>query len=123
MGEGDLEHRHRAVGGEGCGQVVGAPGSQGLRRGVGQGRELEQFAFSQAGVGLDDPGPARGVVAAVFQQAGGGEHADEHFGWLGRFFGMDITASNARTRALLDWTPTGPTLLEDIAAGAYPVPG
>lgn len=47
------------------------------------------------------------------------EDAEAHFGWIGRFFGMDITASSARTRELLGWTPTGPTLFEDIAAGAY----
>lgn len=76
----------------------------------------------------------RGVVAVVLQRAGGGDHvglpvepvarqdADEHFGWMGHFFGLGMTASNARTRALLDWTPTGPTLFEDIAAGADPVP-
>lgn len=48
--------------------------------------------------------------------------ADAHFGWLARFLGMDVTASSARTRELLGWTPTGPTLLEDIAAGAYDLP-
>lgn len=32
---------------------------------------------------------------------------------------MDITASNARTRELFRWTPTGPTLFEDVATGAY----
>ena len=47
------------------------------------------------------------------------EDAEAHFGWIGRFFGMDITASSARTREQLDWTPTGPTLFEDITAGAY----
>jgi nucleoside-diphosphate-sugar epimerase len=47
------------------------------------------------------------------------EDADAHFGWIGRFFGMDIAASSARTQELLGWTPTGPTLFEDIAAGAY----
>jgi hypothetical protein len=30
-----------------------------------------------------------------------------------------MAASGARTRELLDWTPTGPTLIEDILAGAY----
>lgn len=48
------------------------------------------------------------------------EQAMEHFGWIGRFFGMDGRASNTRTRELLNWTPTGPTLLEDIKAGGYP---
>ena len=40
-------------------------------------------------------------------------------GWIGIFFGMDLAASSDRTRTLLGWTPTGPTLLEDIKAGAY----
>jgi nucleoside-diphosphate-sugar epimerase len=44
---------------------------------------------------------------------------EAHFGWIGRFFSMDIVATNTKTRELLDWHPTGPTLLEDIAAGAY----
>jgi nucleoside-diphosphate-sugar epimerase len=42
-----------------------------------------------------------------------------HFGWIGMFFGMNGTASSTATQELLGWTPTGPTLLDDIAAGAY----
>lgn len=42
-----------------------------------------------------------------------------HFGWIGAFFAMDGAATSTATRELLGWTPTGPTLLEDIAAGAY----
>jgi nucleoside-diphosphate-sugar epimerase len=42
-----------------------------------------------------------------------------HFGWIARFFAADVTASSTRTQELLGWTPTGPTLFEDIAAGAY----
>ena len=42
-----------------------------------------------------------------------------HFGWIGGFFGMDLAATSDLTRGLLGWTPTGPTLVEDIAAGAY----
>ncbi|WP_446665895.1 SDR family oxidoreductase [Flexivirga sp. B27] len=45
--------------------------------------------------------------------------AIEHFGFIGRFFGMEMPASSDRTRELLGWTPTGPTLLDDIKAGAY----
>lgn len=44
---------------------------------------------------------------------------EAHFGWIGRFFGVEVSATNARTRELLGWTPTGPTLLADIRAGAY----
>ncbi|MBO0678732.1 SDR family oxidoreductase [Mycolicibacterium sp. S2-37] len=47
------------------------------------------------------------------------ERVSEHFGWIGEFFAADAPTSSAQTRRLLDWTPTGPTLLEDIAAGAY----
>ena len=48
--------------------------------------------------------------------------AAEHFGWIGLFFSMGAAASNDETRALLGWAPTGPTLLDDIAAGAYDRP-
>ena len=47
------------------------------------------------------------------------ENAVEHFGFIGRFFGLDMSASNSHTRELLGWTPSGPTLVEDIEAGAY----
>ena len=42
-----------------------------------------------------------------------------HFGWIGTFFSMDLSATSAATRELLGWTPTGPTLIEDLDAGAY----
>ena len=42
-----------------------------------------------------------------------------HFGWIGPFFGMDASASSDITRETLGWTPTHPTLLEDIEAGYY----
>jgi nucleoside-diphosphate-sugar epimerase len=40
--------------------------------------------------------------------------AAEHFGWIGAFFAADAPASSTKTRALLDWEPTHPGLLEDI---------
>jgi nucleoside-diphosphate-sugar epimerase len=43
----------------------------------------------------------------------------EHFGWIGGFFGLDLPTSSAATRRFLGWTPSGPTLVEDIDAGAY----
>ncbi|WP_248703822.1 SDR family oxidoreductase [Curtobacterium sp. MWU13-2055] len=45
--------------------------------------------------------------------------ADAHFGFIGRFFGMEMSATSDATQKLLGWEPTGPGLLEDIAAGAY----
>jgi nucleoside-diphosphate-sugar epimerase len=47
------------------------------------------------------------------------DEADEHFGWLARFFGSDTVASNTITRELLGWEPTHPTLLEDLAEDHY----
>jgi nucleoside-diphosphate-sugar epimerase len=69
--------------------------------------------------------PAREIAAAIGNFLGvpavsvAPEDAEAHFGWIGRFFGMDIAASSTRTRELLGWQPVGPTLFEDIAAGAY----
>jgi nucleoside-diphosphate-sugar epimerase len=43
----------------------------------------------------------------------------DHFGWIGTFFAMDLTATSTETRELLGWTPTGPTLIEDLDNDAY----
>lgn len=47
------------------------------------------------------------------------EEAAERFGFLAQFVGLDMAASSAITRERLGWKPTGPTLVKDIAAGAY----
>ncbi len=47
------------------------------------------------------------------------EQAAGHFGWLGLFAGLDITATSAQTREQLGWNPTGPTLLADLANMKY----
>jgi nucleoside-diphosphate-sugar epimerase len=60
-------------------------------------------------------GRALGVPAASIPA---GEAAG-HFGWLAMFFGLDIAASSDATQAALAWTPEGPALLEDLAAGSY----
>lgn len=46
----------------------------------------------------------------------------DHFGWIGGFFAMDLAATSDLTQQLLGWTPSGPTLIEDIDNGAYAVP-
>jgi nucleoside-diphosphate-sugar epimerase len=43
----------------------------------------------------------------------------DHFGWIGTFFGMEMSAQSAATQELLGWRPTGPTLIDDLANGAY----
>jgi nucleoside-diphosphate-sugar epimerase len=47
------------------------------------------------------------------------EGAEEHFGWIGRFFGADAPASNTLTRQLLGWEPTRPGLVADLDEGHY----
>jgi nucleoside-diphosphate-sugar epimerase len=47
------------------------------------------------------------------------EQAGSRFGFIGQFLGLDMPASSAITRELLGWEPTGPSLIEDIEAGAY----
>ncbi len=49
------------------------------------------------------------------------QDVQDHFGWIGAFFGMEMSATSSVTRELLDWRPTGPTLIEDLDAGAYAV--
>jgi nucleoside-diphosphate-sugar epimerase len=69
--------------------------------------------------------PSRDIAAAIGAHLGvptvpvATADVEAHFGWIGRFFGLDMPASSERTRKLLGWTPTGPTLLADITAGAY----
>lgn len=60
-------------------------------------------------------GRALGLPTASIDPA----DAVEHFGFIGMFFGMDMSGSSDATRRLLDWTPTGPTLLQDLDSGAY----
>ncbi|MCG4260978.1 SDR family oxidoreductase [Acetobacter senegalensis] len=43
----------------------------------------------------------------------------EHFGWFATMAGGNMAASSARTRALLGWNPTGPSLLADLEQHAY----
>lgn len=47
------------------------------------------------------------------------QEAAEVFGWFAGFAGADVRATSHRTRQILGWEPTGPTLLEDLADPAY----
>lgn len=64
---------------------------------------------------------AEAIGAALRLPVGSVDPADvpDHFGWIGGFFAMDLTATSGQTRDLLEWTPSGPTLSQDLAAGAY----
>lgn len=47
------------------------------------------------------------------------EAAAEHFGWFAQMAAIDCPASSKWTQQALNWKPTGPALLEDIANGIY----
>lgn len=47
------------------------------------------------------------------------DDAVAHFGRSGTFFAMDMAATSRAAQDRFDWHPTGPTLLEDLADGAY----
>ncbi|MEU9977774.1 SDR family oxidoreductase [Streptomyces sp. NPDC051014] len=44
----------------------------------------------------------------------------ERFGVIGRMFALDMPSSSALTRKRFGWQPTGPSLIDDLAAGGYP---
>ncbi len=47
------------------------------------------------------------------------EEAPGHFGWIARFFALDLAASSALTREHLGWQPTRPGLLADLDQPHY----
>ncbi len=69
--------------------------------------------------------PTREIAAAIGRAfdlpvaSVASDEVQEHFGWIGAFFAMDLSATSTVTRELLGWTPNGPTLIKDIDAGAY----
>ena len=72
-------------------------------------------AVGEEGVALRD------VAAVVARKTGlPAEAVDaQQLGVFGALLGADQPASSAATRRLLDWRPTGPTLLDDLEAGFY----
>ncbi len=73
----------------------------------------------------EDAVPTKSIAEAIGERLGlpveaiAPDDAIAHFGFIGQFFGRDMSSSSTLTRATYGWEPTGPTLLEDIAAGAY----
>ncbi len=82
-----------------AGSVLHAVGEEGVRF-----REIADAMGRHLGVPTSSISPADAV---------------EHFAHLGPLVGLDSPASATITRALLDWEPTGPTLLEDLEQGHY----
>ncbi|QWT19708.1 SDR family oxidoreductase [Bacillus sp. NP157] len=92
---------------------------------------LYRLAIEKAEVGaryhaVDEEGVSARDIATVVAEGLGlplrsiaPEEAAAHFGWLSIFAALDMPASSAWTRDYLGWTPTGPSLLEDLRRMDY----
>ena len=73
----------------------------------------------------DEGIPFRDIATAIGRGAGvptasiSTADAAERFAFLGRMVGVDNPTSSEVTRKLLDWHPTHPGLIEDLAEGHY----
>jgi nucleoside-diphosphate-sugar epimerase len=76
-------------------------------------------AVAEEGISGRDIAEAIGAGLNVPVKSIAAEEAADHFGWLGAFVGMDLPASSAWTRQVLDWHPTGPGLLVDLERMDY----
>lgn len=87
---------------------------------------LEQGAAGARYHGAADEGiPMRAIADVIGRHLNlpvvskSAEEATDHFGWIGRFAGMDAGASSALTRQRLGWQPNQPGLLADLEHGHY----
>lgn len=71
-------------------------------------------AVAEQGIELHEISEAIGKALNIPVKSLSSEEASSHFGWLGMFVNMDMSASSALTQQLLDWLPKGPGLLDDI---------
>ncbi len=71
-------------------------------------------AVAEEGVTLKDIATAIGHGLKVPVTSISQEQAQEHFGFLAQFMGMDLRGSSAKTQKQLGWNPTGPGLIADL---------
>lgn len=76
-------------------------------------------AVAEEGVPLRDIAAAIGRGLNVPVASVPKEQAQEHFGFVGLFAGMDLQGSSALTREQLGWNPAGPALLTDLRNMRY----
>ncbi|MGH3321810.1 MAG: NAD-dependent epimerase/dehydratase family protein [Streptosporangiaceae bacterium] len=109
---GDGTNRWAAVHRSGAGRLV----ALGLAKAPAGAR---LHAVAEEGVSTRDIAEAIGRAFGLPVTSIAPDDVQSHFGWIGTFFGMDLAATSTVTRELLGWEPTGPTLIEDLDAGAY----
>ena len=71
-------------------------------------------AVAEEGVSAKEIAEAIGHGLKVPVKSVSREQAGEYFGWLASFAGLDLTGSSTKTRKVLGWNPTGPTLITDL---------
>jgi nucleoside-diphosphate-sugar epimerase len=76
-------------------------------------------AMGEEGISTLEIAEAIGRSLGVPAQSIAPDDVMAHFGWIGMFFSFDIPTSSAATQAKYGWTPSGPTLLEELNAGVY----
>jgi nucleoside-diphosphate-sugar epimerase len=76
-------------------------------------------AVAEDGIPVRDIAEAIGQAFDLPVRSIAPDDVQDHFGFIGTFFSMEMSATSAATRELLGWTPSGPTLVGDIEAGAY----
>ncbi|MDH4442434.1 MAG: SDR family oxidoreductase [Rhizobium sp.] len=79
-------------------------------------RGARYHAVAEEGISLHAIAEAIGQVSNLPVHALDTDEAKDHFGAMLSFATLDMPASSALTRQTLGWTPTGPGLLEDLAA-------
>ena len=76
-------------------------------------------AVAEEGIRVHDIAQVIGAGLGVPVKSISPSEAGDHFGWLGAFVGMDLLASSAWTRQVLEWHPTGSSLLDDLKRMDY----
>jgi len=76
-------------------------------------------AVGEQGVALRDVAEAIGRGLDLPVTSITAEQADAQFGFLAGFLALDMPTSNALTRELLSWDPSGPGLVADLEQGHY----
>lgn len=71
-------------------------------------------AVAEEGIALRDIAAAIGSGLNLPVKSLQPDEAASHFGWLGMFVGMDMSASSTQTKEQLQWEPAGPKLLKDL---------
>jgi len=71
-------------------------------------------AVDEEGVSMRDMAEAIGERLNLPVRSITAEEASAHFGWAAHFAALDLPASSVITRKQLGWTPSGPTLVEDL---------